>query len=229
VNWFEGLPEIAAVAVGASGAVAGALWAADRLPLDHPFRWLFPPAEHAPLFEIERLASLADLARREGVLSLEGHVEPAADAVLAAGIRMLIDGAAPGRIRRDLESVLDRTLAVDTRRGSGRWTRVAHLAVIAAATFGLICVWRIGIGAIRAVPALVGLVVCYASLLALAFVGPICDKAFVGVGGGRALAGLMTIEAVMLIADRADGAAVRACLTEMLPPSLRESTLRAAA
>ena len=229
MNWFTGIPEILAISLGACSAIGAAMWLAARLPLDHMFDWLLPRAEPAPAAEIDRLAALADLAQREGLLGIEAQLEPGADQILAAGIHMLIEGTPSGRVRRDLETLLDQTLAADVKKGGGRWTRVAHIAVLAAAAFGLVSVWCIGTGKIGAVPPITGLLACYTALLALAFVGPLCDKAFVGAGSEHALSGLMAIESVILIAERKGSAAVRARLTELLPPSGRDSAIRAAA
>ena len=235
MDWLAGIPEILAVTVGSGIAIAAALWLAGSdtrsraLRLDALFAWLLPAAERAPAADIERLAALADLAKREGLLSLEAHTASSGDELIESGLRLLIEGAPRGQLRRELELLLDARIARQTRAGGGRWTRVSHLAVLAAAVCGLVITWRVGTTAPGLWQGVAAFFVCYASLLGIAFVGPACDRAFAVAGAGRALEGLMTIEAIMLISQGADADSVRAALTALMPPSTRTRATRAAA
>lgn len=229
MDWLQGIPEVVAVVLGTAAAVAAALWAAPHVPLHRFFAWLVPPAEQGPAIDIDRLVALADLARREGILSLEARVHGSGDPFLESGVAMLVDGASQGRLRQQLEGMLDREISVETRSRGGRWTRVAHVFVLAATTFGLVAAWRAGTTGPALGPCLAAFLASYASLLGLAFVGPVCDRAFAVAGAGKALIGMMTVETLTLIAQRAEGSAVRARLTELLPPSARAGLARAAA
>jgi chemotaxis protein MotA len=229
MEWLAGIPEIAVLLLGVAAAIAGSLWFASRFEPGPFFRWLLPPPEHAPSVDIDRLTSLAAIAKAEGLLSLEAHIAGSGDEILEAGIQLLIDGVPRPRVRRELESVLDRRISIATRAGGGRWTRVAHLLVLAAAVAGLVAAWRVGTTAPGFGPGVMAFFVSLASLLGLAFVGPLCDRSFAVAGSGIALSGLLTLEAVVMIGDRADAGAVRAALTALLPPSAQPDEARLAA
>jgi flagellar motor component MotA len=229
MDWLAGIPEIVGLLLGSVAAIAGALWVASRTGPGPFLRWILPPPEHAPGVDIERLASLAGIAKTEGLLSLESHIAGSGDEILETGLHFLVEGAPRPRIRRELELVLDRRISAETKAGGGRWTRVAHIVVLAAAIAGLVTAWRVGTTAPGYLPAVAAYLICMASLLGLAFVGPLCDRSFAVAGSGVALSGLLSLEALLLISDRADAATVRDHLTGLLPPSARPSDVRLAA
>ncbi len=66
---------------------------------------------------VELLVSLAESARREGVLSLEKRLENIDDSFLATGIRMVTDGMAPDAVESILRLKID---AVAGRHHTGR-------------------------------------------------------------------------------------------------------------
>jgi chemotaxis protein MotA len=66
---------------------------------------------------IERIVTLGELARREGVLSLESRLEELDDEFLKGGLRLVIDGTAAGEIEQILTSELE---ALDQRHGQGK-------------------------------------------------------------------------------------------------------------
>lgn len=55
-----------------------------------------------PLTEINRMVEYAKLARREGLLALENHVEKLKDPFFKKGVRMVIDGFSPEMVREIL-------------------------------------------------------------------------------------------------------------------------------
>jgi len=68
-----------------------------------------------PLKAIEQIVSLSEIARREGLLSLENHMDEISDnPLLATGIRMAVDGMSPevvqGVMSIDIDSVNARHL-----------------------------------------------------------------------------------------------------------------------
>jgi chemotaxis protein MotA len=69
----------------------------------------FTAKDRDPLKTIEQLATLAEAARREGLLSLENHMDEIDDTFLAMGIRMAVDGMSPEVVESimniELESV----------------------------------------------------------------------------------------------------------------------------
>ncbi len=66
---------------------------------------------------IEQIIKLGELARREGVLSLENALGDVEDEFLANGIRLVIDGTAAGEIEQILEAELE---AMDGRHSQGK-------------------------------------------------------------------------------------------------------------
>ncbi len=66
---------------------------------------------------IEKIISLGELARREGVLSLENALDDVEDDFLANGIRLVIDGTAANEIEQILEAELE---AMDGRHMQGK-------------------------------------------------------------------------------------------------------------
>lgn len=61
----------------------------------------------SPQEQISRLVDLSELARREGVLALEGALAEIDDPFLVRGVQLAIDGADPATIRSVLETELD--------------------------------------------------------------------------------------------------------------------------
>ncbi|MEW6167200.1 MAG: flagellar motor protein [Pseudomonadota bacterium] len=66
-------------------------------------RWAFRPPQHDPLALIERIVEWSSIARKQGLLALEGNAESEADPFLKKGLQMLVDGAEPDAIRSILE------------------------------------------------------------------------------------------------------------------------------
>lgn len=66
---------------------------------------------------IEKIVELGELARREGVLSLENALGDVDDEFLANGIRLVIDGTAASEIEQILEAELD---AMEQRHMQGK-------------------------------------------------------------------------------------------------------------
>jgi len=70
-----------------------------------------------PLKMIEQVVALSEAARREGLLSLENHMEEIDNLFLATGIRMAVDGMSPEVV----ESIMNtEILAVDNRHAFGK-------------------------------------------------------------------------------------------------------------
>ncbi|NLE61813.1 MAG: motility protein A [Planctomycetes bacterium] len=82
---------------------------------------------------IEKLVTLGEQARREGVLSLENTLNDINDEFLRNGIRLVIDGTAAGEIEQILSSELE---AMDQRHSQGK--TVLDLVAKYAPAFGMI-------------------------------------------------------------------------------------------
>lgn len=70
------------------------------------FRTAFTNRSEDPLQVIEELVSLANLARREGILSLEDRIEGYKDPFFQNGIRLVVDGVDPELARSIMETEL---------------------------------------------------------------------------------------------------------------------------
>lgn len=66
-------------------------------------RWVFRPPQQDPQALIAKIVEWSGLARKQGLLALEGAVEAEPDAFLRRGLQMLVDGAEPEAIRTMLE------------------------------------------------------------------------------------------------------------------------------
>ncbi|MDR1053665.1 MAG: MotA/TolQ/ExbB proton channel family protein [Planctomycetaceae bacterium] len=86
-----------------------------------------------PMETITLIVSLADTARREGLLSLENRMQDIEDPFVASGVRMAIDGLAPEIVEAVMNTEID---AVNSRHLYNR-SLVANFAKYAPA-FGMI-------------------------------------------------------------------------------------------
>ncbi|MDD3764649.1 MAG: flagellar motor protein [Nevskiales bacterium] len=66
-------------------------------------RWAFKPPQHDPEQLISRVVEWSGIARKQGLLALEGTVESEPDPFVRKGLQMLVDGAEPEAIRSILE------------------------------------------------------------------------------------------------------------------------------
>lgn len=82
---------------------------------------------------IEQIVMLGDLARREGVLSLEKTLDDVKDEFLANGIRLVVDGTAAPEIEQILTAELE---AMDQRHSQGKG--LLDLAAKYAPAYGMI-------------------------------------------------------------------------------------------
>ncbi|MFA5940082.1 MAG: flagellar motor protein [Sinimarinibacterium sp.] len=66
-------------------------------------RWVFKPPSLDPEALIVRIVEWSGVARKQGLLALEGNAESETDPFLKKGLQMLVDGAEPDAIRNILE------------------------------------------------------------------------------------------------------------------------------
>ncbi|MEQ1439310.1 flagellar motor protein [Fontimonas sp. SYSU GA230001] len=66
-------------------------------------RWAFKPPALDPEGLIARIVEWSGVARKQGLLALEGNAESEPDPFLKKGLQMLVDGAEPDAIRAILE------------------------------------------------------------------------------------------------------------------------------
>jgi chemotaxis protein MotA len=77
----------------------------------------FTAKEFDPIQTIEQIVTLSEAARREGLLSLENHMEEIDNAFLATGIRMAVDGMSPEVVESIMNTEID---AINARHTYGK-------------------------------------------------------------------------------------------------------------
>ncbi|WP_104526446.1 motility protein A [Blastococcus atacamensis] len=99
------LPAIVLVIVATFGAAAASQTMDDLKKLPGWFKMAVMPAKvPPPTDQIQILVSLAEKARKEGLLALEAQVKQIEDEFLRRGLQMGIDGTDPEELRAVLES-----------------------------------------------------------------------------------------------------------------------------
>ena len=220
--WLDGISGVLAVVGAAIGAAAVALILARSLHFDRFFAWLGGPGGTGPEMQIAPLAALADLAHREGVLSLEAAVAPSNDDFLIRAVSMAVDATAPEAIRRTMETEIDSA-------GSGGFLRSTFLRLARYPQAGTI----LGAGGLLTVLAVYGaepglagraavggLGLFFAGIGCSAIIGPIADR-IAGRHAERVMIRLLQTEAVVLIRQGFDGRGVEARLRSMIPGQTR--------
>ena len=87
------------------------------LTIQKPILITFTARERDPLQMIDQIVSLSEAARREGLLSLENHLEEVDNPFLETGILMAVDGMAPEVVENIMNTEID---AVNNRHGYGK-------------------------------------------------------------------------------------------------------------
>ncbi|TKJ30008.1 MotA/TolQ/ExbB proton channel family protein [Blastococcus sp. CCUG 61487] len=99
------LPAIVLVIVATFGAAMASQTMADLKKMPAWFKMAVLPAKvPPPTQQIQTLVSLAEKARKEGLLALEAQVKAIEDPFLKRGLQMGIDGTDPEELRTVLES-----------------------------------------------------------------------------------------------------------------------------
>jgi chemotaxis protein MotA len=108
------LPAIVLVIVATFGAAMSGQTLDDLKSLPKWFKMAVMPAKVPPPTEqIQTLVSLAEKARKEGLLALEAQVKNIEDPFLRRGLQMGIDGTDPEELRAVLESEISAKKAED--------------------------------------------------------------------------------------------------------------------
>ena len=66
-------------------------------------RWVFFPPAVAPQRLIDQIANWSNIARKEGLLALEGQIPNLKDTFSRKGLQLLVDGAEPDRLREVMD------------------------------------------------------------------------------------------------------------------------------
>ncbi len=108
------LPAIILVIVATFGAAMASQTMADLKKMPAWFKMAVLPAKVAsPTEQIQTLVTLAEKARKEGLLALEAQVKAIEDPFLKRGLQMGIDGTDPEELRTVLESEISAKKAED--------------------------------------------------------------------------------------------------------------------
>ncbi|WP_448611648.1 flagellar motor protein [Geodermatophilus sp. URMC 60] len=108
------IPAIILVIVATFGAAMSSQTMDDLKKLPAWFKMAVMPAKVPPATEqIQTLVSLAEKARKEGLLALEAQVKAIEDPFLKRGLQMGIDGTDPEELRAVLESEISAKKAED--------------------------------------------------------------------------------------------------------------------
>jgi chemotaxis protein MotA len=108
------IPAIVLVIVATLGAAAASQTMDDLKKLPGWFKMALMPAKvPPPTDQIQTLVSLAEKARKEGLLALEAQVKNIEDPFLRRGLQMGIDGTDPEELRAVLESEISAKKAED--------------------------------------------------------------------------------------------------------------------
>ena len=131
---FVDYPSILIVLGGTMASILVAYPLASVLGLHKHILISFTAKERSPLKVIEQIVTLSESARREGLLSLENHLEEIDDnPLLATGIRMAVDGMSPEVVESIMNTEID---AINARHMYGKGM-VAKLGQYSPA-FGMI-------------------------------------------------------------------------------------------
>lgn len=107
LHWFVNVPSIF-VTVGGTIACTLIMFPLEQcLQIFKITRHVFTTSTETPQAAIETIVSLAEKARREGLLSLEGDVEATENTFLKKGIQLVIDGTDPELVREIMEIELE--------------------------------------------------------------------------------------------------------------------------
>ncbi|MDR0869781.1 MAG: motility protein A [Planctomycetaceae bacterium] len=114
---FWDLPSVLMVFGGGTASVMIAYPMKSVLKTFKYFKHAVINKENNPLATITQLVSLAETARREGLLALENRMDEIDDLFLKGGIRMAVDGMSPEVVESIMNTEID---AVSGRHNYGR-------------------------------------------------------------------------------------------------------------
>ena len=174
---------------------------------------------------IKDLVSYAEIARRDGILSLEGQVENMDDPFIVRGIKMAVDGTDPELIRTILDTELE---ALMDRHAQGK--QILDTVGKMAPAFGMIGTLMGLIFMLQNMddPSAIGpgmavalITTLYGALIANVVTGPVAEK-LAARDTEEVMLKTIMIAGVMAIQSGDNPRVVESKLTTFLPPSRRE-------
>lgn len=220
------IPSLVVVVGGASGAVIAAM-PLSRITKAHEviMKSIFNSTSNIEDV-IRDLVKFAEIARREGILSLENHLGDMKEDFVVRGIKMAVDGTDPELIRvimeTELEGIMDRHIG--GKMILDQFGKYAPAFGMIGTLLGLI--FMLGsmedpsaIGPSMAVALITTL---YGAIIANAFAGPVADKLY-NSDQQEVLLKTVIIAGVMAIQSGDNPRVVESKLLTYLPPKARES------
>lgn len=226
------IPSILVVAGGTLGAIMASfplarLFKIHSVVLKSVFHKSADPVE-----TIQDLVRYAEVARREGILSLENLISEMKDPFIVRGVKMAVDGTDPELIRTIMETELE---ALMDRHAEGKSildavARVAPAFGMIGTLMGLIFMLRSmddpsTIGPSMAVALITTL---YGAMFANIFAGPLADK-LAARDSEEVLIKTIIISGVMAIQSGDNPRVVESKLLTFVPPSRRDQLEQEAA
>ena len=220
------IPSMVVVVGGSLGAVVAAFPLARILKIHTVVLKSFFNEKPDVEGVIRDLVRFAELARREGILSLENHLDDMKEEFVVRGIKMAVDGTDPELIRvimeTELEGIMERHIA--GKMILDQFAKYAPAFGMIGTLMGLI--FMLGsmddpskIGPSMAVALITTL---YGAIIANVFAGPLADKLY---NNDQEEVQLKTviIAGVMAIQSGDNPRVVESKLLTYLPPSARDS------
>lgn len=220
------IPSIVVVFGGTAGAVVCAFPLAKSIGLPKLVMKAVFGATPDPAETIRDIVKYAEIARREGILSLENHIHDMKDEFIVRGIKMAVDGTDPELIREimetELESLMERHM--QGKMVLDQFGKYAPAFGMIGTLMGLI--FMLGsmedpstIGPSMAVALITTL---YGAVIANAFAGPIGDKLYAK-DQEEVMLKTIVIAGVMSIQSGDNPRVVESKLLTYLPPAARAS------
>ncbi len=111
------VPSLIIIGGGCGATLLGAFPLAKVLNLPGVIKKTIQPGASDPFELITQIVSFAEVARRDGILALEGMTEQMKDDLLILGIKMAVDGTDPELIDQIMEADIDNMI---TRHETGK-------------------------------------------------------------------------------------------------------------
>lgn len=231
LRMFTDVPSILIVGGGSVASLLLAFPLREVFNLHRVFKIGIFAKPRDPKALIKELVQYAEIARRDGILSLENSVRDIKDPFLVTGIQMAVDGTDPELIQQIMENELD---AIDARHANGK-ALLENVGKFAPA-FGMIGT-LIGLvqmlanmddpGSIGAGMAVALLTTLYGSLVANLLALPMSEK-LTKRHNEEMLIKNIILQGVMAIQSGDNPRVVEQKLKTVLPVSQRQTTAEAA-
>jgi len=220
------IPSIVVVFGGTTGAIVAAFPLARSLSLPTLVKKAMFGSAPDVVGTIQDLVKYAEIARREGILSLENHVGDMKDEFIVRGVKMAIDGTDPELIKVILDSELEGMMErhMQGKMVLDQFGKYAPAFGMIGTLMGLIFMLSTmddpsTIGPSMAVALITTL---YGAIIANAFAGPIGDKLYCK-DQEEVLMKSIIIAGVMSIQSGDNPRVVESKLLTYLPPGAREA------